>query len=197
MSLKKSTRSKTDQKKAGIAHIRLVWKSKRPVFIFVGGFTLLMVIFYAIWLSNWFNNHINPIITSVNATLSSVLLNLLGQDTSSSGASIYSTYFSLSVAKGCDGVEAMAVFASALLSFPMTWRKKIPGIFLGVSVLFLLNIIRIVSLFLVGVYRPSLSDIMHTEVWQVVFILAAVALWAGWIYRSKKIRTNEIKANDT
>jgi exosortase/archaeosortase family protein len=149
------------------------------------------------WFSEWFNSHINPKITAINAFLSSKILNLLGQGTSSGGETIFSPAFSISVARGCDGVEAMAIFAAALLSFPIPWRKKIPGVFIGIFLLFLLNLIRIVSLFLTGVYYPSLSEVMHTEVWQVVFILAAVALWAAWIYRSTKAKGNESKADDS
>jgi exosortase/archaeosortase family protein len=185
------------QKADRASKLRMIWKSKRPILLFVGGFALLIAVFYAIWFSEWFNEDVNPKITSINAFLSSKLLNLLGQGNSTSGETIFSPAFSISVARGCDGVEAMAIFAAALLSFPIPWRKKIPGVFLGVFLLFLLNLIRIISLFLIGVYRPSLSDVMHTEVWQVVFILAAVALWAAWIYRSTKIKSHEIKADDS
>ena len=70
-------------------------------------------------------------------------------------------------------------------------EKKNPGCYPGHFLLFLLNLVRIISLFLTGVYYPDLSDVMHTEVWQVVFILAAVLLWAAWIYYSLKNKGHE------
>jgi len=70
----------------------------------------------------------------------------------------------------------MALFVAAIVSFPAILKKKIIGIIIGLMIIFLLNIIRIIALFLTGTYMPSLFKVIHIGVWQVIFILIALAL---------------------
>lgn len=193
MGYRKEKKAKNRNKSDLLSKLKTSWSSKRPVVIFVGGFAVLIGVFYAVWFSQWFNVYINPKITAINAFLSCKVLHLLGQGTSSREAIIYSPVFSISVARGCDGIEAMAIFVSALLVFPVSWRKKIKGAAIGILLLFLLNLFRIISLFMTGVYCRSLFDVMHVEIWQVVFIFAAVALWVACIYRFTKNKNNAVK----
>jgi len=150
------------------------------------GFAVLMILFYIFWLSGYCQNNIQPAIVSVNARLSSSILNIFGIKTTAVNEHISSPSFSVSIAKGCDAMEAMALFASALLAFPAKWKYKLSGFFAGIAILFMLNIARIISLFLTGLYFPKAFEIMHVEVWQVLFILFAVGLWIFWIRWTKK-----------
>jgi exosortase/archaeosortase family protein len=106
---------------------------------------------------------------------------------------IFSPAFSISIARGCDAIEAMALFASALLAFPARWRPKLIGLLGGIVALFLLNIIRIVTLFLTGVYFPKAFEIMHLDVWQALFLLFAVGLWIFTIQRAMRITHDAAK----
>jgi len=38
---------------------------------------------------------------------------------------VTSSSFSISIAKGCDAMEAMALYASALLTFPAKWKLNL------------------------------------------------------------------------
>ena len=117
-------------------------------------------------------------------------LNLFGMGTTASGGMISSPRFSVNIARGCDAIEAMALFAIALLTFPARWIYKLTGLLTGIALLFSLNILRIVSLFLTGIWFPSAFEMMHVEVWQVVFIVFAIALWIFWIRWSRKEETH-------
>ena len=44
------------------------------------------------------------------------------------------------------------------------------------------NVVRICSLYFVGVYAPSIFDVAHIDVWPVVIILAAAGEFVGWTY---------------
>ena len=101
------------------------WQDKRPVIFFVLGFVLLMVLFYIFWLSDLCLNQIQPRIVSVNARLSSVILNIFGMGTTAVKERVTSSSFSISIAKGCDAMEAMALYASALLTFPAKWKLNL------------------------------------------------------------------------
>lgn len=166
--------------------VRTGWLQKWPVLIFVLGFAVLMILFYAFWLSDYCQNNIQPNIVSVNARFSSFILNLFGMETTAVKERISSSSFSVSIARGCDAIEAMALFALALLAFPARWNYKVIGFFVGIAILFSLNIVRIVSLFLTGIYFPKAFEIMHVEVWQVLFILLAIGLWIFWIKWTRK-----------
>ena len=62
-----------------------------------------------------------------------------------------------------------------------TIRQKGEGIALGILVLYALNLVRTVSLFLVGTYFPGLFDTAHYIVWQSLMILLAIGLWLFWV----------------
>ncbi len=166
--------------------VRSGWRQKWPVLFFIFGFAVLMIIFYAFWLSDYAQNSIQLYIVYLNAKVSSFILNIFGMKTVADKVLISSPAFSVSIARGCDAVEAMALFASALLTFPAKWKYKLIGLFTGIAILFALNILRIISLFLTGIYFPKAFDIMHIEVWQVLFILFAVGLWIFWIKWTRK-----------
>ncbi len=182
----KKVLKKKQPKPSIFAGVRSGWLQKLPVIFFVLGFAVLMILFYAFWLSDYCQNNIQPHIVSGNARLSSFLLNLFGMGTTAMKETISSTAFSVSIARGCDAMEAMALFASALLAFPAKWKFKVVGFFVGIAILFSLNILRVVSLFLTGVYYPKAFEIMHVEVWQVVFIIFAIGLWIFWIKWTRK-----------
>lgn len=182
----KKAKYKKKHRETLTSKLKVNWLQRRPVFLFLLVFAVLMLLFYAFWLSSFFDKHIQTNIVSVNAVISNLILNLLGQNTHSTEGMIFSPAFSISVKRGCDAIEAMALFASAVLAFPAHWKNKLIGFFGGLILLFLLNIVRIVSLFLTGIYYPKAFDMMHVEIWQVVFIFTAIGLWLFWIQKSSK-----------
>jgi exosortase/archaeosortase family protein len=182
----KKARKKKQTESTLVSEMRSNWRQKLPVLIFVIGFAVLMILFYVFWLSDYCQNNIQIHIVNGNARLSSFLLNILGQGTVADGSEIKSKAFSISIAKGCDAIEAMALFAVALLVFPAQWKHKLAGLFAGLTVLFFLNLVRIISLYLVGIYYPKAFEIMHVEVWQVLFIIFAIGLWIFWIKWTRK-----------
>ena len=72
-------------------------------------------------------------------------------------------------------------FDSFSILDPSAFRRKLPGLFIGTLVLLAVNLVRIVSLFLTGVYYPKAFDAMHADVWQILFILLAIVFWALWV----------------
>lgn len=166
------------------------WNSKKPVLLFVLIFLLILVAFYSFLLTAFYLEKIQPRIVNVNAAISNFILNTLGQKTTAVAENIYSAAFNISVKRGCDGVEAMALFAAALLAYPAAWKLKAKNLLIGISLLFCLNIIRIVSLFMIGVYKPQYFETFHIEVWQVIFILVAVTMWIIMLSRSSKAKSH-------
>jgi exosortase H (IPTLxxWG-CTERM-specific) len=161
-------------------------RSKKPVVKFVLIFGVLIVLFYAVFywpgseergIGRFF-----PWYLTRYAEASASVLNWLGQGVEVHGRTIRSKTFHAEIVRGCDAMEATALFVAGVLAFPAAWRRKIPGIIFGVSLLAVLNLVRIVTLFLVGQYYRKLFDMMHIEVWQVIFILLTISLWFLWAW---------------
>jgi len=157
------------------------WRSRSPLLKFVGFFLAFMLIFYIIYTTEWFQEGPLSAIMNIDAKISSFLLNIFGMGTTAIGDTVSSSRFSVDIESGCDGIEAIAIFAGAVAAYPKPAKFKYKGIILGTIFLLFMNIFRIMTLFFTGVYRPKLFDLMHVEVWQVIFIALAIACWLIWI----------------
>ena len=157
------------------------FRAKNPVLRFVIVFGLLLGLFYAVMDSISFDRTVFPPYLGFSARTASRVCNWFGQGTRVAEETILSARFCLQIQRGCDAIEPSALFVAAVLAFPASFRRKIPGVLLGTVILVVVNLARIVSLFLVGVYFPNAFERMHLEVWQIMFILLAIVLWAVWI----------------
>jgi exosortase H (IPTLxxWG-CTERM-specific) len=153
-----------------------------PVFLFLLVFGVLMGLFYGfIAFTPYYNEVLLPSYHNLIAKMSGDILGLLGQDTTVTGTMVYSPRFSFTIIQGCDAVEATALFICGVLAFPAPFLRKVPGIIAGALLLGILNLVRIVSLFLIGVYFPSIFDSMHIDIWQALFIFFAITFWVLWL----------------
>ncbi len=99
------------------------------------------------------------------------------------GPRLISPKVRLSVLNGCEGTESILLFAAAVLAFPAPWRKKPAGLLLGLVWVFLLNQVRIVSLFFILRHRPQWFEAMHGTIAPIFIILAGsivFSLWLNW-----------------
>jgi exosortase H (IPTLxxWG-CTERM-specific) len=140
-----------------------------------GGFTLISL--------NWVNDHAVEPFTAGIASVSGSVLDLLGQHVIQSGTILRSPKFAVNIRNGCNGVEAMLIFLAAVLAFPASWKSRLAGLALGILAIQIVNLIRVVALFLTGVYFPRIFDTSHTVIWQTIVILVGVLLWIFWANR--------------
>ncbi len=88
--------------------------------------------------------------------------------------------FGYQISRGCTGFLPAAVIAVAVLAYPASIRSRTRGILVGVPAFLLLNLIRLVHLFVIGVQRPAWFDVAHEVVWQSVMMLSIFLVWFGW-----------------
>lgn len=139
------------------------------------------------WIYNQpFFDVVNLPVVKGYAWIGSVLLNIFAQGTISDGSYIASDLFSMDISKGCDAITPTLLFMSAVIAFPIAFRLKIPALLIAPPALALLNIIRIISLFLIGSYLPSMFEFAHIELWQVIFILICFIGWVYWLLWANK-----------
>lgn len=172
------------------------WKEQSPVLLFAFSFAVLIILVYAAMLTPLYSNHVQPFVVHINARLAAFLLNLFGHNTTAEGSVVGSVLYSVNVKRGCDALLPAALFSAAVLAFPFSnWHNKITGIFIGVAFLLTMNLIRIVSLYLTGLYYPKAFDMMHLEVWQVIFILLSIICWGVWAQWAIKKRRLALEKN--
>lgn len=117
------------------------------------------------------------------ASITSGILNLFGHRTVVMGSTVSSDLFGITVVTACTGLFATGLFLIAVIAFPTGWRAKLVGAGLGVAGILFLNIVRLVSLYYIGVHLPGFLDPAHQLIWQSVLIVFAVALWLLWAGR--------------
>jgi len=147
----------------------------------------LMCIFYALWITPFFQQYVVANVAIFYAQISTLFLSIFQLPVKAVGDSLTSVDFSMSIKNGCDAIEAIAILLCAMAIYPSSWKNKSIGLLVGLVLLVILNIIRIISLYFIGVYIPSLFEVMHVSVWQVLFIAFPVLIILRWINWTKKI----------
>ena len=115
-----------------------------------------------------------------NATAAAAVTRVLGFDGHSSGNQLSSGGTSLSVGRACAGVEAMMIFAAALLAFPSTWSRRLTGLLAGILAILAFNVLRLVNLLLVAVRFPEHLELFHIYIWQTLIVVLAFATFLAW-----------------
>ena len=165
-----------------MARVKAGWLARKPIFLFVLLFGVLMGLFYAATtLIPFYYGQLFPAYLEFNAKLSGLILSLLGQEVTVVNDAISSNRFSISIRHGCDAIEPSALFAAVVLAFPAAWRPKVYGLLVGVFFLLALNLLRIITLFFIGIHYPNLFHTAHIELWPAAFIFLAIFCWALWI----------------
>lgn len=146
-------------------------------------FFLFLVLGWAIVAAPPVNDHVIVPYTNWITSISGMILEGIGQEVRVEGTMILAPGFGVNIANGCNGVEAMLLVIAAIGAFPAGPMSRISGILAGGILLQLLNFVRIVTLFLLGRYYENVFQLFHTAVWQVLIVLAGVAIFLVWSYK--------------
>lgn len=141
----------------------------------------LIGVFYVFSQLGVFERVIAPASLRLSAAASAPIIRIFGDDVRVNGSTLSSSRGEVEVAYGCDALEPMVYFAAAVLAFPAPWRKRLPALAAGLPLLFALNIVRVVSLYLIATRRPTWFEFAHRDLWQPIFIVATLLLWFAWI----------------
>lgn len=120
--------------------------------------------------------------TTLIARVSGAILGFFGEDITISGRVLSSPRFAVTIYNGCNGLITSLIFISGVLAFPARWSAKLLGVVGGLAAIQAINMVRIISLFYIGIYLPDLFNSSHVFIWQSLVILAGVALWITWAH---------------
>lgn len=170
--------------------------ANRRSILFLLRFVALLVGFYLIVASHPVNDAVIVPFTAGVARLSAVALNVLGEQVTVIGTQIRSSRFAVEIENGCNGVETALLFTAAVLAFPAPWLHRLWGLLLGFAAIQVINLIRVVSLFWVGVHRPALFGTSHTVLWQSIVVLCGMLLFLVWASRETRAVAAASRAKD-
>ncbi len=94
---------------------------------------------------------------------------------------------SLRIVRTCDAMDVTILLLAAIVSWPSSSRRRALGAVAGVSILFIVNVVRICSLYYVGVYCPAAFELAHLELWPAIILLVAVGLFVGSIRMGREL----------
>lgn len=154
---------------------------RRPVLRFVLLFVVLMAGFYVATSMSWYRHGVFPMYLNLNANVSAMTLRWLGEDARALDVNVRSPRMALSIRAGCDAIEPTMMFTAAILAFPAAWKAKLIGVLIGTPLLLLLNLLRILSLYYIGIHAPNWFETAHVDVWQPAYILIALFGWIAWV----------------
>ncbi len=120
------------------------------------------------------------------ATVSGIIIRTVERDVRVAGTTITAPCFAVDIRNGCNGVEATLFVLAAVLAFPATWIRKLIGVAIGTAVIQLANLIRVVTLFLIGCRHRAWFDAFHLAVWQTAIFGLAVGFFVLWSRRSRQ-----------
>lgn len=106
---------------------------------------------------------------------------LLGAGGQTVGTVVTSKIFSAEIITECTAIFPIMIFLAAVIAYPSGWKKKLWGIVLGVPAILFVNLIRLVTLFYIGYWFPSVFEAAHLLVWQSLIIFFAVLFWLIWV----------------
>ena len=152
----------------------------RPEIRFLVIFVMLLAISFTVIAVRQVNDAFVVPYTTLVARVSGTALSLLGEEITVSGCDLRSPRFAVTIYNGCNGLITSLIVLSGILAYPAPRRAKLVGVVAGLSIIQIVNLIRIVSLYYIGALMPEFFNASHIVVWQSMVILTGVALWIAW-----------------
>ena len=152
-------------------------------------FTFLMISSVLYILISVFYSENFPIIGTLNvAQVSNGILNIVGIKTLIIDSGIYlPSGVTLDIVLECTGIYEIIILSSIILSYPTNIKNKLYGILLGIGTIYMLNMIRLVSISYILTYYTDKFDFVDRYLWQislVVFISLTYMVWLRLVERS-------------
>jgi len=180
--------SKRKKKRPGFRDALLDWyQAKRSVLLYAGKFAGLVLLFCLLALTPVYQSLLEKEVIWGAKLAHGMLSAFSGGGSVVSGATLLRGEEAiLEVKPRCSGLHFCWLLCAAILPFPAPWGWRMAGAVLGSLILVGLNILRVITLFLVGCYYPGWFPAVHEQVWPVVSLLATMFLMGAWLIWVKR-----------
>jgi len=151
-------------------------------------FLVLFPIFLAVGFCGLLIPFLHPAVTSFTRGLveiSAMVIRLFGGNAIAHQVVLQnpSNGFALEVLDGCNGDDVAVLLWAAILAYPASWLQKGKGLLAGTAAIYVINFLRIISLFYLGQYNRQWFEFAHLYVWESVFVLLTLTIFWTWVRR--------------
>ena len=151
-------------------------------------FLVLFPIFLAVGFCGLLIPFLHPAITGFTRGLveiSAMVIRLFGGSAAAHQVVLQnpSNGFAMEVLDGCNGDDVAVLLWAAILAYPASWRQKGKGLVFGTATIYVINFLRIISLFYLGQYNRQWFDFAHLYVWESVVVLLTLTIFWTWVRR--------------
>jgi exosortase/archaeosortase family protein len=80
----------------------------------------------------------------------------------------------------CTGIYGIMVYLSAIIATHAPIILKLKGIWFGLIIIWIMNLVRLVSIYWITYEYPPIFDFLHTYFWQFFLILIVILTYIGW-----------------
>lgn len=166
----------------------------KPFFVFLLKFILFYLVFtmlYKFYLNqfNIQNNEVDGITKFVSQQTKNVLVffgketTIVAHELEPSYKIIYQNKYLARIIEGCNAISVVILFASFVFAFSSTFKKTILFIVVGATLIFGLNILRIVFLTVVLYNFPEHQHFLHNIVFPLIIYGIVFVLWIFWVIK--------------
>jgi exosortase family protein XrtF len=162
---------------------------QKKLIIFVSKFVgiyLLSNLLYLLWI-NYLDNHID-VISEWVALVSQKVIFMIGYDVTLVYSDLhprilfyYNNVNYITVSEGCNGVSVMITFLASILSFKGAIKLKILFLSIGLLGVFLLNVMRVSSLFYVALNHRQWFSFLHEYAFTALIYTLVFLLFIFWV----------------
>lgn len=156
------------------------FKSEVGLFLLkVAGIYLLWYLLYELWLLP--EGTLDQWVTTNIVSVSAGMLELLGYDFYAVGRLIgIGESPGIYLVDGCSGISAIGLFVGFVIAYPGAWIPRAAFIFIGIGVIYLVNIIRIIVLAITQIRAPDMFTVTHDYSTTAIFYVVIFVLWMVW-----------------
>jgi exosortase/archaeosortase family protein len=155
----------------------------------VGTFVVLITVFFTLLTYTPIVKRVDlaGMLAQLSAWLSWGLLRVIGLivgfRVQLDGTILGSGEFGVDVSPACSGAVPSIIYLAAVFAFPTGWRSRLIGSALGLGVILGVNLLRVVALFLIGLFFHEYFHETHVYIAQALVVAIAIATWLFWAGR--------------
>lgn len=179
----------------GLMGVKQIWEKEESRFLIL--FLVILAVFFLVVALQSVNDAIIVPYTTFVAKISGTIIQAFGEDLSINGCILHSPRFAVTIYNGCNGLITSLIFIAGVLAFPARIGSKLIGVILGLLAIQAVNLVRIVSLFYIGVFFPKLFNSSHVFIWQSIVILFGVGLWMVWAQKFGEPKGKSLKSSES
>jgi exosortase/archaeosortase family protein len=124
------------------------------------------------------------------AWMAAAIVRLFDPTAQASGQQIYGR-FSMQIVRDCDAMQANILYSAAICAYPAPVRMKATGWLVGVGAIAFANLVRLCTLYIVGMKAPSAFEFAHEAAPPLILLatLGCFGAWAGSMGRATSVST--------